>query len=206
MILEERSRRIVEPLAVDLMLLRSVLGTEIKITPGRGLMAHVMRADGSGRGAISIAGAVLEAELPKHVRAGQDVRLVVRSVSADRVVLSLSDQALAPASPPPSIPLPGGGSIRIVDSEEEEQGHARGQRSGRQTLALRYESPALGPVDLRFELDPGSLRVAVVLDAGDPLRRAQADAVDLRHALEAGIDRTVALKLVPRHGALDVYA
>ena len=205
MILEERSRQTVEPLAVDLMLLRSVLGTEMKITPGRGLMAHVMRADGSGRGAISIAGAVLEAELPKHVKAGQDVRLVVRSVSADRVVLSLSDQALAPASPPPAIPLPGGGSIRIVDTEEE-RGGSRGRRSGRQVLALRYDAPALGAVDLRFDLDPGSLRLVVTLDAGEPLRRAQADGVNLRQALEDGVDRTVSLKLVPRRGALDVYA
>jgi hypothetical protein len=193
-----------EPLAVDLMLLRSVLGTEMKITPGRGLMAHVMRADPSGRGAISIAGAVLEAELPKHIKAGQDVRLVVRSVSADRVVLSLSDQALAPA-PPASIPLPGGGSIRIVDADQQ-HGGARGQRAGRQMLALRYDAPALGPVDLRFDLDPGSLRVTVMLDAGEPLRRAQAEAIDLRQALEEGVDRTVGVKLVPRRGALDLYA
>jgi hypothetical protein len=194
-----------EPLAVDLMLLRSVLGTEMKIAPGRGLMAHVMRADGSGRGAISIAGAVLEAELPTHVRAGQDVRLVVRSVSADRVVLSLSDQPLAPPPLPPAIPLPGGGSIRIVDSEDE-RASARGQRPGRQMLALRYDAPALGPVDLRFDLDPGSLRLAVTLDAGEPLRRAQTEAVSLRQALEDNVDRSVGLKLLPRPGALDVYA
>jgi hypothetical protein len=193
-----------EPLAVDLMVLRSVLGTEMKITPGRGLMAHVMRADGSGRGAISIAGAVLEAELPKHVRAGQDVRLVVRSVSAERVVLSMSDQVPAPATPP-SIPLPGGGRIRLLDGEEQSGGSAT-PRSARQVLTLRYETSALGALDLRFDLDPGSLRVAVTVDDGEPLRRAQAAAATLRQALEDNVERTVGVKLIPRHEPLNVYA
>ena len=52
-------------------------------------MARVMAADGNGRGVINIAGAVIEAQLPRHVRAGEQVRLVVRHLDEQRVVLEL---------------------------------------------------------------------------------------------------------------------
>jgi hypothetical protein len=194
-----------EPLAVDLALLRTVLGTEMKIAPGRGLMAHVMRAaDSGGRGAISIAGQVLDAQLPSHVKAGQDVRLVVRSVSAERVVLSLSDQPAVPLAPT-SVPLPGGGALRVTEREQQER-PGPGGGAARQVLAIRYDTPALGAIDLRFELDRAALRVAVTLDAGEPLRRAQAEAVTLRQALEDNIDMTVGLRLAARREPFDVYA
>ena len=73
-------------------------------------------------------------------------------------------------------------------------------------MTLRYETPALGAIDLRFDLDPTSLRVAVTLDGGEPLRRAQADAVNLRQALEDNLDRTVGLKLAARREPFNVYA
>jgi hypothetical protein len=164
-----------------------------------------MRADGSGRGAISIAGAVLEAELPKHVLAGQDVRLVVKSVSEERVVLSMSEQQMLAPVAPPSIPLPGGGAIRVLERDQDAS-RSPGGRSGRHAMTLRYETPALGAIDLRFDLDPTSLRVAVTLDGGEPLRRAQADAVNLRQALEDNLDRTVGLKLAARREPFNVYA
>jgi hypothetical protein len=58
-----------QPLAIDLQLLRSLLLPEMRIVPGRALMARVVNADGNGRGSISIAGYLLDAELPKHVGA-----------------------------------------------------------------------------------------------------------------------------------------
>ena len=96
----------VAPLAVDLLLLRTALTPDIRIAPGRALMARVVTADGDGRGALSIAGAVFEAELPKQVRAGEDLRLVVRDVSSDRVVLQLADQTAPPLAPPPPFRCP----------------------------------------------------------------------------------------------------
>jgi len=83
------------------------------------MMARVIAADGSGRGKLAIAGAVIDAELPKHVRAGQDLRLTVRDVSAHQVVLGMSDQ---PAGVPvPAAELPGGGR-----ASGHRGGHLRG--------------------------------------------------------------------------------
>jgi hypothetical protein len=191
-----------QPLAIDLLLLRSLDAPELRLTPGRGLMARVMRADGSGRGALSLAGAVIEAELPKHVKAGQEVRLIVREVSAERVTLSLSEELAVPPQPA-SVPLPGGGRVRVTEREQAGGGASDG---GVETLSLRYDAPSLGPVDLRFELDRASLRVAVTLSAGRPLVQGQAGAQALLTALEQNVERAVTVKLLPRHEPFDLYA
>ncbi len=104
-----------DPIALDIRLIKAVLGAELRIAPGRALMARVASTDGHGRGVITIAGEPLEAELPEHVQAGQELRLVVREATADRVVLGLADQVANPQAA--EIPLPGGGSIRISDEE-----------------------------------------------------------------------------------------
>jgi hypothetical protein len=195
----------VAPLAVDLLLLRTALAPEIKIAPGRAIMARVVHADGSGRGSLSIAGALFEAELPKQVKAGADLRLVVRDVSADRVVLQLADQSQAGlAVPPPPTQLPGGGALKVVEHEQHRGGS--GSSDGRDVLTVHYDAPNLGPVELRFDLRPGSLHVTATLTAGEPLRRAQADAVTLRAALESELDRPISVQLKPRYEPLDVYA
>jgi hypothetical protein len=167
-------------------------------------MARVLTADGAGRGALSIAGAVLEAELPAHLRPGQDVRLVVREVTAERVVLGLGDQVgMAPVAAP-AVPLPGGGRLQVVD--EQHRRGSEGDRGGRDVVTIRYEAPNLGAVDLRFDLRAESLHVTVGLADGEPLRRGQAGAVALREALQAAADRSVTLTLRPRREPLDVYA
>jgi hypothetical protein len=193
----------VAPLAVDLLLLRTALAPEIRIAPGRALMARVVTADGNGRGALSIAGAVFEAELPKHVRAGEDLRLVVRDVSSDRVVLQLADQTPAPLAPPPPIPMPGGGALKVVEHEQH-RGGSSGE--GRDLLTVQYDAPNLGPVELRFDLRAASLHVTATLTAGEPLRRAQADAVALREALQTELDRPISVQLKARYEPLNVYA
>ncbi|MFL5831475.1 MAG: hypothetical protein ACJ76X_16280 [Solirubrobacteraceae bacterium] len=198
-----------QPLAVDLLLLRSVLTPELRIAPGRALMARVVNADGAGRGTLSIAGAAFEAELPRHVRAGQDLRLVVREVTDNRVVLSLADQAAdtsataPPLAPPATIPLPGGGALAVLERE-----HRSGSSSGeeRDVLSIRYAAPHLGPIDLRFDLRAGTLHVGVNLDAGEPFRRAQAGATELRQALQENVKRDISLKLTARREPFDVYA
>jgi hypothetical protein len=194
----------VAPLAVDLLLLRTTLAPDIRIAPGRAIMARVVTADGSGRGALSIAGALFDAELPKQVRAGEDLRLIVRDVSADRVVLQLADQAPTPLAAPTPIPLPGGGALKVLEHEQQRGGS--GSADGRDVLTVRYDAPNLGPVDLRFDLRPGSLHVTATLTAGEPLRRAQADAVSLREALESELDRPISVQLKARYEPLNVYA
>jgi hypothetical protein len=166
-------------------------------------MARVVRADpGTGRGALSIAGAVLEAELPKQVRAGQDIRLVVREVSAERVVLSMSDDA-AIAPPPPPVPLPGGGTVRVTERDATGQGGSQGEGH---TVALRYDAPTLGAVDLRLQLDAGSLRVTATLAQGEPVTLAQAESDGLRQTLAGSTDRAVTVTVEARHEPLEVYA
>jgi hypothetical protein len=82
-----------DPINVDIRLIKAMLGVELRIAPGRALMARVVTADGLGRGSLNIAGAVIDASLPKDMQAGQELRLTVRHVSDDRVELSMSDQA-----------------------------------------------------------------------------------------------------------------
>ena len=53
-----------DPINVDIRLIKAVLGAEMRIAPGRALMARVVTADGLGRGSLNIAGAVIDAALP----------------------------------------------------------------------------------------------------------------------------------------------
>src|SRR5271165_2902266 len=106
-----------DPINVDIRLIRAVLGAELRIAPGRALMARVVTADGLGRGSLSIAGAVIDASLPKEIQAGQELRLTVRHVSADRVELSLSDQNLQAEAGADAVPLPGGGTVQVSERD-----------------------------------------------------------------------------------------
>ena len=194
--------------AVDLALVRDVLLPGVRIAPGRALMARVVAAE-SGHGALSIAGYRIEAELPTHVRAGQDLRLEVRDVSAGRVLLQIADpgHGASPPPPPAEVPLPGGGTLSVAERDQPgDSGASRGRGGSSHSLALRYDAPALGPVDLRFDLAPGSMRVGVTVAAGDSLQRAQADANTLRAALTAALGHAVSVTISPRRDPIDVYA
>jgi hypothetical protein len=191
-----------DPIAVDIRLIRAVLAPELKIVPGRALMARVVAVDPRGRGTISIAGIPIDAQLPREVRAGDELRLVVRHASAERVVLGLSDQAVVP--PPIAVPLPGGSTVRV--SDQDEPGRARPAARDSDTLTLRYDGPALGAVDLRFELDPRSLKVTVSLPAGRSFELAQDAAGQLRSRLAESLGRAVSVDVAPRREPLDLYA
>jgi hypothetical protein len=195
-----------DPIAVDVRLIKAVLGAELKIAPGRVLMARVVTTGPGGRGSLTIAGLTLEAKLPKEVQPGQELRLTVRHATPDRVELSMSDPGAVAAS---AASLPGGGSVTV--SERDAGGAGGGGMAGRSaerhTLALTYDAPALGPVDLRFELDPQSLRLTATLGAGEPVDRALERAAELRDALSAVIgDRAVSVDVRARREPLDVYA
>jgi hypothetical protein len=201
-----------QPLAVDLRLFTDIGGEPLRLNAGRGLMARVMAADGSGRGAINIAGVVLEAQLPRHVRAGEQIRLVVRHLDEQRVVLELahpgSGAAAATTDLPPApmtVRLPDGGELRVGDEDAQP---GREQASGRdaQTVALRYDAPTLGALDLRFELHRDALRVSVTAAPGPALDLALAHAPALRDALTQAGDRPASVTVLPRRQPLDVYA
>jgi hypothetical protein len=194
----------VDPIAVDIRLIRAVLGAELRVAPGRALMARVVSVNPAGRGTLSIAGMPIDAKLPPGVEAGQDLRLVVRRVSPEQVVLSLSGEAGAGAAAQPTVELPGGGNVRVDEREASRQAPDAG--GGRHLLALVYDAPALGAVDLRFELDPQSLRVSAVLRAGEPVEQARDRAGELREALTQALGRPVTVEITPRHEPLDLYA
>ena len=203
--------------AVDLALVRDVLLPDLRLSVGRAVMARVVDPGAAGRrGTLSIAGYLLDAQLPPGVRAGQELRLEVRDMDAHRVLLGIAEHPGAEASPAPPvahpapapIPLPGGATLQIVEPEPEEEsaGHGSGRESGTRTLALRLEGSALGAVDLRFDLDPATLRVEVALAPGAPLDAARREAGTLREALGDGADRPVSVTVSARRDPLDVYA
>ena len=214
------------PLAVDLRALRVLVGPDIKIVPGRAVMARVVAQQPGGRGSLSIAGYLLDAELPESVRAGEDLRLVVKDVTAERVLLTITDphdadpgqqaqqaqtQPVHQPLPdptmaaPPAVPLPGGGSVQVT---ERDAGGARaGGSEERHNVLLRYDAPALGAVDLRFQMDAGALHLGVSVAPGQTLDLARADAERLHQALAAVIpDRAVSVTVAPRREPLDLYA
>ena len=193
-----------DPINLDIRLIRAVLGAELRIAPGRALMARVVSLDPAGRGSLSIAGALIDAKLPPGVEAGQELRLTVRHVSPEQVVLGLSDQNAPPPATAPAAQLPGGGTVQVT--ERDARNRSAGQSADRHSLALVYNAPALGPVDLRFDLDPGSLRVTAVLAAGEPAEQARARATELTHALSEALGRPVRVDITARREPLDVYA
>ena len=194
-----------DPIAVDIRLIRAVVGAELRIAPGRALMARVVSADVTGRGSLSIAGALVDAKLPKGVQAGQELRLTVRDVSPERVVLGLSDQTAPPPPPLAAAPLPGGGSVQVTERDTGGSSGG-GAAADRHALALVYNAPALGPVDLRFELDRQSLRLSAMFAAGESVQRAEVASGALRDALSEALERPVNVEISARREPLDVYA
>ena len=85
---------------------------------------------------------------------------------------------------------------------------ARADGAGdRQNVLLRYDAPALGAVDLRFQMDAGALSLTVTLPPGQPLELAQAGAESLRQALiRSTPGRAVSVTVAPRREPLDLYA
>jgi hypothetical protein len=197
-----------QPMSVDFRVLRTLLTPEITISVGRAMMARVVVADGGGRGSLSIAGYLLDAELPKNVKAGDDLRLVVRDVNAERVLLAISDAhpetaaAPVPLAAPVTVPLPGGGNVQVT---ERDAGGADSASPDAHTLSLRYNAPSLGPIDVRFELDPGSLRLGVTVARG-ALAPAQSGSDDLRQALADELQRAISVTVSARHEPVDIYA
>src|ERR1700733_15340698 len=88
------------PLAINPQALRVLVGPDIKIVPGRAVMARVVQAAPGQKGSLSIAGYLLDAELPENVQAGQDLRLVIRDVNAERVLLAITDPHEEEQAPP----------------------------------------------------------------------------------------------------------
>jgi hypothetical protein len=198
-------------LRVQAALLRANM-PDLVLRPGLMLPGKVLERAGQ-HGILLLAGTPLSAELPDELQAGARLRLRVEEVGPDRVVLRAIDppapQQAPPVPPPPDVtlPLPGGreAEVRVTERAQE--------RAGREpaAVALAYDSPALGTLDLRLVHQPGAgLAVTVGATAGPPEDRVRAAAEELRAALSEATGLPASVRVVPRASGhefrVDLYA
>jgi hypothetical protein len=187
----------VQPISVDALLLRTQL-PELVLRPGASVVARVAsRAE--AHGVLVLAGMALTAELPEEVAAGQTLRLTVTEVSTERVVLRMEPPPVAPAAPPPDAPPRPQVGV-------EERPHHTGATERHPSVALSFQSQALGRLDLRIELDPGGVRVGVAAPPGAASELAGRHADELRDVLEQHLGGRAWVRVDPRREPLDLYA
>jgi hypothetical protein len=193
-------------ISLPLALLREE-APDLILRPGMTLMARVVERH-EGRGVISMANALLVAELPEQVRKGDTLRLRVHDTTAEQVTMRLletAQQAQQQAAPPPVVlPLPGEPRLRVADEDPGEG--ADGGDEPAESVALVYESPRLGPLDLRLELREGAVRAIVGARAGEPHEIAASAADELRDALATVTGKPADVRVEERRDPLDVYA
>jgi len=201
-----------EPFSVDANLLRVLLSSDVNIDVGRLLAVRVAAVNAGGRGLISLAGELLEAELPEGVSAGDELKLQVREITPQKVVLAIQSdqpQAQSAATPIPLVanllvPMPQGGSLQV---EERNGSRAVQLADGSHTVKLRYDAPHFGAIDMHFVLDAhGGLRVAMLVPNGPSLESAQEASPRLKDALTEAVGKAVALSIAPRREPLEVFA
>jgi len=167
----------------------------------------VLERGPNGLGIVNLAGAIVTAELPEQVQAGERLRLVVRGSDGERLLLQIApQQQLAPAFQPPApaqAPLPHGGRATVVGRDG---GGGGGAGEGQASVRLRVELPHLGKVDLRVALDGAAVAVDAALDPGRPLELGGRRVELLRTAVAAATGRSAAVTVTARREPLDVYA
>jgi hypothetical protein len=195
---------------VEVALLRAQL-PELVLRPGMTLPARVMERAGQF-GLLLLAGTPVSAELPDDLKAGDRLRLRVEEIAGGRVVLRAVETPAAPAAaamlpPELALPLPGGlqAEVRVTEQASEHRGP-----DDPATVALDYDSPALGTLDLRLVQQPGAagLQVTVGATAGMPEERVRAAAEELRRALTeaTGLPATVRVIGRPPTPRVNLYA
>ena len=196
-----------QPIAVQLITLQQVM-PEVTLRLGQMLLARVAERHGD-RGILMLAGHPLVAHLPENVRAGDVLKLAVRDISAQQIVMQIHEGKEAPhaqaSDPSPLVPFPGQPPSRLV-VDDQAGGGEDGLDDEVAAIALTYESPVLGPINLRIGMDASNVAVEVRIAAGAPLEFAQAAAPGLRERLADGTERTAAVSVVPRPGSFDVSA
>ena len=179
-----------DAIQVNAVLLRGIL-PDLRLTIGSTIAGRVLERHAQ-HGLLNLGGAVLVAQLPDEVAAGQRLRLAVQDVTPDHVVLRVLGevpgaapaQAPLPQAPPGTalpLPLPGGGQPLVPAlADESEGGTAAG---GVKAVTVRYESPALGRIEVRLALGANGLVAGVGAGKGQPVTLAGEHAGELRNAL-----------------------
>jgi hypothetical protein len=186
-------------LRVEAALLRANL-PELVLRPGMTLPARVMERHGQ-MGLLLLAGTPLSAQLPDDLKAGDRLRLRVEDVG-EQVVLRTVDSPAAQqqqATPPPelALPLPNGARAEVRVTEKASE---RGGEDEPVAIALDYDSPALGTIDMRLVRQPGGagLQVTVGAAAGAVEERVRGAAEELRRALADATGLPATVKVVGR--------
>jgi hypothetical protein len=199
-------------LRVEAALLRANL-PELVLRPGMTLPARVVERHGQ-MGLLLLAGTPLSARLPDELKAGDRLRLRVEDVGEQIVLRTVEtpggqQQAqttaattLWPASPAEggaqlTLPLPNGAHAELRVTEKAEE---RGGEDEPVAVALDYDSPALGTLDLRLVLQRGGsgLQVTVGAAAGAPEDRVRGAAEELRRALAGATGLPAIVRVVGR--------
>ena len=186
--------------AIRTLLLQTQL-PEIALRPGTSVVARVA-SRGESHGVLVIAGFPLTAQLPDEVgRAGETLRLSVSDVTPERVTLQL-EQAI-----PASAQAPAERQQRARVQLEDPPRTVRVGGEERSTVALSFQSDALGRLDLRLELLHGKrITAAVESPAGRPFALVHGAAEQLRDGLHARTGLEVDVRLTPRREPFDAYA
>jgi hypothetical protein len=198
-----------EPIAVAAALLRAQL-PDVSLRVGASMMARVA-SRGDSLAVIVIAGIPVTAQIPPEVEAGATLKLKVQEVTPERVTLRIEPQqpAQVPTATTPT-PLVGmaAAPLQLPARVEVEEPPARRRGADGEpadVVALSFNSPTLGRLDLRLELRGDRLLAEVTTPAGRPHAIAAEGSERLRAKLEqSGLDATVNVR--PRHTPLDLYA
>jgi len=190
----------VEPVvSVQTLLLRTQL-PEVTLREGTSVVARVL-SRGENHGVLVIAGIPLTATLPAAIgKTGETLRLAVSDVTPERVTLRLEDVVNPAAQPPP----PPADRPRVTIQEPPRRTQVGGEE--RAQVALSFQSPALGRLDLRIELAGERVTVGVEAAAGRPFALADAAAPRLHDGLQARTGLEAAVQVRPRREPLDLYA
>ena len=186
--------------AVATALLRAQL-PDVTLREGASVMARVA-SRGEGHGVIVLAGIPLTAKLPDGVEAGATLKLRVEEVGPERVVLRMDAQAVNPLATSPAPPRPE--PPRVGVGEPPRRG--AGGDPGGASVALAFESPALGRIDLRIDLATRAVQVGVEAATGRAFDAADGASERLRVTLEEALERPASVRVTPRREPLDVYA
>lgn len=185
--------------SVATALLRGQL-PDLTLREGSAVMARVA-SRGEGHGVIVLAGIPLTARLPDGVEAGATLRLQVEEVGPERVVLRIDPQAVDPLTAAPPAPPP---QARVAVGEPPRR--TGGGEEGGASVALTFDSPALGRIDLRIDLAAAGVHVGVEAPAGRAFEAADGGSERLRAILEDTLRRSASVRVTPRREPLDVYA
>ena len=191
----------VQAIQLRTALLQGVL-PDLLLRPGATLAGRVAERAGQ-HGILMLGTTPLVAELPDQVEAGQTLKLTVQDADAQRVVLKIADPPPPVVPPSVSLPLPDGNSARVT-VEEPQRAPSGDEDQAR--LHLTYDSPALGAIQFRLQLDPGGVRMEAAVRMGPAFDLADRAAGVLREAIQSGTGRPAAVSVVPRRDPLSLYA